>query len=300
MKQKSCLLALCLALALTLTACGGIQTTQSEDESGSAAPDASAFAEAEPVEEADESQTAEVDSSVSTNAAASISLETVKGTVVADDGTLLVEYSYQVPTVTLADATAQAKVQEDLDAEAEGFATYVQDTMPQYAREDYQNYYVDSSFAFNNYSDEMTITLARVDDAVISLVIDAVGYSGGPHGWDYRYCRNYGAQTGEMLTFAMLGEDFRSAAEALVLAKADEMQAEGAVFFNYNYADCISEVVCDGTEIEGDFSSTYYLTDEGITFISGQYIMQSYAEGIIEFFFSYDDFIDVMNSQYML
>ncbi|MCD7822337.1 MAG: DUF4163 domain-containing protein [Clostridiales bacterium] len=339
MKKKSSLLALCLALCLALTACGGTQTTQSEDNSGSAAPDASASAEAEPEEESadasaeaepveEPAETSEVEADTSTTGTASagseytsITFETVEGSVTDDDGKEIVTYSYQVPTVTLADATAQAAVQADLDAVVETFVTYVQDEMGPQAKEAYETYYEGTDDGAGGFSDELTFTLARVDDAVISLVIDEVGYSGGAHGWDTRYCRNYDAQTGETLTFELLGESFRSAAEDLVLAKAAEMQAEEVVFFD-NYADSISFVVCDGTETyaeiyarlypdvygengsveapEGNLEPTYYLTQEGITFLSGEYVMQPYAGGIVEIPLSYDDFIDVMNSQYML
>ncbi|MCD7829483.1 MAG: DUF4163 domain-containing protein [Clostridiales bacterium] len=335
MKKKSCLLALCLALCLALTACGGTQTTQSEDNSGSAAPDASVSAEAEPADTSAEAEpaeepaeTSEVEADTSTTAASSegaettsITFETVEGSVTDDDGKEIVTYSYQVPTVSLADSAAQAAVQADLDAVVETFVTYVQDEMGPQAKEAYETYYEGTDDGTGGFSDALTFTLARVDDAVISLVIDEVGYSGGAHGWDNRYCRNYDAQTGETLTFELLGESFRSAAEELVLAKAAEMQAEEVVFFD-NYADSISFVVCDGTETyaeiyarlypdvygengtveapEGNLEPTYYLTQEGITFLSGEYVMQPYAGGIVEIPLSYDDFIDVMNSQYML
>ncbi|MCD7843228.1 MAG: DUF4163 domain-containing protein [Clostridiales bacterium] len=326
MKKKTSLLALCLALCLALTACGGTQTTQSEDESGSAAPDASASTEAEP--EAEPAEASEVEADISTTAAASegsentsITFETVEGSVTDDDGKEILTYSYQVPTVTLADSAAQAAVQEDLDAVVETFVTYVQGEFATQAEEAYATYYEgteDGSFGF---SDELTFTLARVDDAVISLVIDEVGYSGGAHGWDNRYCRNYDAQTGETLTFETLGENFRSTAEELVLERAAEMQEEEEIFFE-DYATYIPFVVCDGTELcadvyaqvypdlyggdsseeapEGTLEPTYYLTQEGVTFLSGEYVMQPYAGGIVEFVFLYDELIDVMNSQYML
>ncbi|MCD8188738.1 MAG: DUF3298 and DUF4163 domain-containing protein [Clostridiales bacterium] len=322
MKKKSRLLTLCLALCLALSACGGTQTTTSEDDSGSAAPDASASAEAEPAETSE----VEADSSTTGTASAgsentSITFETVEGSVTGDDGKEIVTYSYQVPTVTLADTAAQAAVQADLDAVVETFVAYVQGEFATQAEESYATYYEGTEDGSYGFSDDMTFVVSRIDDAVISLVIDEQGYSGGAHGWDNRYCRNYDAQTGETLTFEMLGENFRSTAEELVLAKAAEMQAEEEIFFE-DYATYIPFVVCDGTELcadvyaqvypdlygadsseeapEGTLEPTYYLTQEGITFLSGEYVMQPYAGGIVEIFLSYDDLIDVMNSQYML
>ncbi|MCD7929676.1 MAG: DUF4163 domain-containing protein [Clostridiales bacterium] len=326
MKQKSSLLALCLAFALALTACAGAQTTQGENESGSAAPDASVSAEAEPAVEPDESQTAEADTSTTAASGegsenASIIFIDLEGSVTADDGKEVLAYSYQVPTVTLADATAQVAVQEDLDAVVETFLTYVQDELGAEAKEAYATYYEGTDDGTYGFSDELTFTLARVDDVVVSLVITEVGYSGGAHGWENLYCRNYDAQTGEALTFEMFGENFRSAAEALVLERAAEMQEEEEIFFE-DYATYIPQVVCDGTESyaevyarvypdlyggdsseeapEGNVAPTYCLTNGGVIFYSGQYVMQPYAGGIVEFFFSYDELIDVMNSQYML
>ena len=58
---------------------------------------------------------------------------------------------------------------------------------------------------YTSYYHALGITTARCDSAIISLVLDEANYTGGAHGFDYRYARNYDAATGQVLTLADLG-----------------------------------------------------------------------------------------------
>ena len=134
------------------------------------------------------------------------------------------------------------------------------------------------------------------------------GYDGGAHGWFTIAYFNYFTTTGEKITFNKLGEGFRERAEQLVTTKAKQMQQEQDCFFE-DYQESIPLVVLDGTEnrnevyasIYGDTWSdvasepvipTFYVTDTGFGFTSGQYVLQPYAGGIIDFTFTAADFGD--------
>lgn len=331
MKRLLALL-LSLSMVIALAACGKNAEAVEKDpapESGSSAEVAEediGDTSDDPVPNPDPGDVSQPEGSVSTDASQadtpSVTLETVEDQIKADDGTVLVEFSYQKPTVSVpGNEEAASAIQADLDQVVEGLQSYIQDDLSQWAREEYsarvESGTLDES-GFQAYYDELTMRVTRADTAVISLVIDSVGYSGGAHGWDNRYCRNYDVQTGEALSFDMLGERFRAAAEEQVLGLANTMQEEGNLFFE-NYAESIPLAVLDGTEdasevyarvypdlygpdsssvYEGTLEPSFYLNEEGVTFISGEYLMQSYAAGIIEFPFSYEDFAGIMSEQY--
>lgn len=254
-------------------------------------------------------------------------LTSSSSTINDDDGTLLVTSNHQVPQIMLDNQTAQTAIQADLDKVVQDFMDYVDYDLTEQAREMYSvmkeesaDGSVSSQVEFSPLYADLSITVVRFDEKVLSVVFSNKGYSGGAHGWDNRSCANYDLQTGEKITFAMLGEGFRAAAEERVLALADEMQAETGVFFE-DYANSIPTVVTDGTEtlnevyarvypdlygpdasgteLEGNMNCHFYLTDEGVTFISGEYAMQSYAAGIIEFPIPYEDFAGIMDEQYV-
>ena len=119
---------------------------------------------------------------------------------------------------------------------------------------------------------------------------------------------NYYTQTGERITFDSLGSGFRDKALELVTAKAAEMQAKEDCFFN-DYEKSIKLVVLDGTEDlnaiyqeiygpdiagtdNGPADPTFYITEDGFVFESGQYVLQSYAVGIVDFEIPAADFGD--------
>ena len=186
-----------------------------------------------------------------------------------------------------------------------------------YRQEELADGSTSAAFEVTPYHAELGITVARADASVISLVVDDIGYSGGAHGWDNRYTLNYDVKTGERLTFAQLGEGFRDKANELVLAEADKVSDQ----LNEDYAKEVPFVVSDGTESmeevnrqvypelyeedssteqpDENLNAQFYLNDEGVVFIAGQYIMKPYAGGILEFTVPYESFDGVMAEQYL-
>lgn len=346
MTKRWIALVLCLCMAFSLTACG----TRPQQNIGSASGEASEpedtsvpepeqepepKPETEPDSAEDENQYSDLfpfqaftvdgekDALDGTESNPLFLLNPAGGEVSGDDGTVLVTYGHQAPQIRLDDETAQADIQADLDQIIGTFQRFVDEDLTEQAKEMYDTIKEENTVVegeFDPLYAQLSIKVTRFDEKVLSLVIDNVGYSGGAHGWDNRYCANYDLQTGEKITFEMLGQGFRAAAEERVLTMADEMQAEQVVFFE-DYANSIPTVVTDGTETisevyakvypdlygpdasweapEGNMSCQFYLTDEGVTFISGEYAMQSYAAGIIEFPFPYASFDGIINQQYV-
>ena len=314
---------LCLSMALSLTACGGSTSVPAATDSDTAVSSAA-------VSSADPGTPSGSAGSVSAEPSAppvvtgdpAVAVEKAEDAVLGDDGTVLVNYEYHRAIVTLPDAAAMQAVQEDLDRELQIFLDYMSGEAAGFAR-DALSYSQESSgsadasaLAFQPYYGQYTVTPQRVDESVVSLVVDNVSYIGGAHGSDNRYCLNYDAKTGRKLTFAMLGSGFRARAEKLVLAKA----AKSAEQLDEGYEVQLPYVVADGTEsvdevnrrvypdlyadtsIEpeaGNMNATFYLNKKGVMFIAGEYVMKPYAAGIMEFGIPYSKFAGHFNEAYL-
>ena len=319
-------LLLCLCMALSLTACAGGNAPSSPAASGSAPAEASASVDPGAESSAPAAQSAEGSAVEVVTGEPNIALEKAEDAVLGDDGTVLVNYEYQKAVVTLPDAAAQVAVQEDMDKELQIFLDSMHGSVADFAK-DALSYSQEEEAAagsasdaelykFQPYYGQYTVTPSRVDEAVISVVVDSVSYAGGAHDSDVRYCLNYDAKTGERLTFDMLGSDFREKAEKLVLAKADKKKD----LLDEGYASQIPFVVCDGTESvdeinrkvypdlyedvsmepeEGTLDAEYYLNDKGVMFIAGEYVMKAYAAGIMEFGIPYEKFGESFNEAYL-
>lgn len=314
-----------LSLAMVLSLCGCKKSAAAAPDTSAPSNDMSVVDSSEAPEEADSSADTSADTSVpsttETDESAeqpteavvpTLSLEHTEGEETAPDGTVLLTHACDKVTVSIpGNAEAQAAMQADLDAIVQSFTDGLE-RMTDEALYIYEQSNADSSAGIQDYmytfSDKLSVTIARCDERVVSLVMDEVGYSGGAHGWDNRYTRNYDVQTGKRLTFADLGGDaFVSASKEAVLSQAATMQAEEEMFFE-NYEMYIDQVVQDGTstaeelfgeDIEGYTAEpTFYFSDEGVVFISGQYVFQPYAAGIIEFTVHYGDLADVLPEAY--
>lgn len=212
-------------------------------------------------------------------------------------------YTYYYPTVTVTipgNETVQMKIQKELDEYVDNFVEGIENG-------EFGTLYEDMPVYEQSYED-LTFRVIRADDKVISLSWGLEGYDQGAHGWYTLYYMNYYTQTGERITFDSLGSGFRDKALELVTAKAAEMQAKEDCFFN-DYEKSIKLVVLDGTEDlnaiyqeiygpdiagtdNGPADPTFYITEDGFVFESGQYVLQSYAVGIVDFEIPAADFGD--------
>lgn len=314
------IIAILLSLAMVLSLCACQKSAVSEPSASDTSVEQSVADSSVASDTADSSADSSVQTTqpVETEPASDggvpvITLEHTEGEETADDGTVVMAYSTDKVTVSIpGNEEAQAAMQADLDALVQDFVQAV-DEQAQEALVIYEQYYTgDSSSEIQeymySYCDDLSVTIARCDEQVISLVIDEVGYAGGAHGWDNRYTRNYDVQTGQRLTFEDLGGDtFVSRAKELVLEQAATMEEEEERFFE-GYETYIDAVIQDGTSTAEDvygegmgdaiIQPTFYFNDEGVVFISGEYVLQPYAGGIVEFTIHYGDLADVLPEAY--
>lgn len=290
--MKKSLLTCILGICVMLTGCGAA-TTQTENASTS-----NSVIETEQLTETESVEESEPDSDTSSEV--SITTERVAGEHQIEGTNITFTYEYDQPTVSIpGNETAQSTVQDELQKYID---TFINDFSGDYATLDVNNV---------EYSKYLTVNVMRADAQIISIQITCEGYEGGAHGYTNIAYFNYYTKSGERVTFDSLGSNFRQKAKELVLAKAKEMQEKDQIFFE-EYEDSIPLVVLDGTEVstdvytevygEGDWGDSYlmtptfYINDTGFGFTSGQYVLQPYAAGIVDFNFSAADFGDALEA----
>jgi len=289
----------------TSTETAGTEVT-SETVSESILEQPSTLEQASTIEQASaQEQTTEQESASETETAQQseivITTESFEGASDENDTTVKYTYEYEVPTITIpSNEAAQSAIQADLDQRVNTFLESVNGGEFGLRYDE-----TDEHESFQS----MSVQVMRADEQVISVEFSIEGYDGGAHGWHNVEYYNYFTETGERITFDALGEGFRERAEQLVsdMAARTQEQSEDGMFFE-EYEASIPFVVIDGTEDSNEVNArvydwwedsepyvmtpTFYITDTGFCFVSGQYVLQPYAGGILLFEFTAADFGD--------
>lgn len=209
----------------------------------------------------------------------------------SDDGkVVLLNSEWNTAAVSIpGNEDAQSAVQSDLDQILETFQSLSQETR-QESEKRYQSgeSLTDGSATSIPYH-SLNITRARCDSAVISLVIDETGYTGGAHGFDARYARNYDTATGQVLRLSDLGDGVDDVAGSTIVSFINQIHDRDGLFFDKVTQSDLKDLVTD---------DLFYFDQNGLVFIAGQYSFQSYAEGIVEFTISYDDLKGALKDAY--
>lgn len=196
----------------------------------------------------------------------------------ADDGTVLSTIYCHYPIVSIEGNEAAAdNINDSIQKQVNAFNadTSVQD----FARENY----VSENTGFIGYSNDLSFAARRYDSNVISFEVTYYSYSGGAHGNYTCIGLNYSTQTGEPIAFAELGED------------ADSFRADT---FAYNRALADTEPYQNrmyGIPSDDDLESVLYaedkwfLSSDGLIFISDPYALGPYAAGSIDFTIPYGE-----------
>lgn len=290
MKKK--VVTLVLAVSMVFTGCGRVETAATETEvfqNGEIQTQDTAQSETL----MQEKETQEAESQIKVE----ITSEHHEGASDESRKDVKYTYEYEQPIVSISgNEEAQNAIQSDLDS-------YIDDFLNSLEQGDFGIVYEDG--VETSYQD-VAMQVLRADEQVISIMMTNEGYDGGAHGWFTIAYFNYFTTTGEKITFNKLGEGFRERAEQLVRVKARQMQQEEQCFFE-DYQESIPLVVLDGTENRNEVYAsiyedtwsdvasepmipTFYVTGTGFGFTSGQYVLQPYAGGIIDFTFTAADF----------
>lgn len=301
--KKTVLATILAGVMISCAACGSQESLVIPEVTGSAIESAQENVQESTVTETTAQQ--ETTTEAATAGKVEITTEDFEGGNSPDDKERSYTYTYQMPTVTIpGNEEAQNKIESDLTA-------YVERFLKEINNGDFGTIYEGEMSGVQSYQD-LTLTVIRADDKVISLAWGNEGYDQGAHGWYTVAYMNYYTQTGEKITFDSLGSGFREKALELVTAKAAEMQASENCFF-VDYEKCIKLVVLDGTEDmdaiyqeiygaeiggtgNGAATPTFCITEDGFTFESGQYVLQPYAVGIVDFDFPASDFGDALTA----
>lgn len=301
--KKTVLATILAGVMISCAACGSQESLVIPEVTGSAIESTQENVQESTVTETTAQQ--ETTTEAATAGKVEITTEDFEGGSSPDDKERSYTYTYQMPTVTIpGNEEAQNKIESDLTA-------YVERFLKEINNGDFGTIYEGEMSGVQSYQD-LTLTVIRADDKVISLAWGNEGYDQGAHGWYTVAYMNYYTQTGEKITFDSLGSGFREKALELVTAKAAEMQASENCFFD-DYEKSIKLVVLDGTEDmdaiyqeiygaeiggtgNGAATPTFSITEDGFTFESGQYVLQPYAVGIVDFDFPASDFGDALTA----
>lgn len=190
----------------------------------------------------------------------------------AEDGTVLFISSLYYPVVYIeGNEEAAAKINADIQ---DRLILFQQDTsVRDFARENY----VPENSGFISYSRDFTFASRRADSNVISFEAVFYSYSGGAHGNYTSIGINYSTQTGELIDFKELGENadsFRTDTFAYNRALADTKPYQNKMYKRPSDEALESVLYAD---------DKWFLSAEGLTFISDTYALGPYAGGAIDF-----------------
>ena len=219
-----------------------------------------------------------------------------KRALTAEDGTeVLVSKSTAYDIVYPEASDAQKAIQKDLEQVVTDFH---KDSNKQ--EEDAQTYYQEflksggKKEEFTPYTFELTCKPLRADNNVVSILFYSYAYCGGAHGSLTTFARNYDAKTGKALTMKDFGEEVSSLVTDNAVKFINAIQDTDDAFF-YDKVKADDESVQSMLE-----TGSFYLSKDGLVLIDGQYLLQPYAAGIVEFTTSYDDLRGKLNDEYTL
>lgn len=292
--KKVLSLLLCLSLVLALSGCGAqqpnapIESTPPEEDSA-AESTALHFALGEPLTY-DEQYTAD-DGTVLLD----VSFELPQLELRTDSGTL-----YELPiTANTADTQPrEVAVRDKFNAEmAHEFDTRKENIKEilDMAREHYEMTEPEFLTYWSNYLEEFSIDECYLTDGLLSLRCTASSYYGGAHPYSGTYTRNFDLTSGEFLTLDLLDfapSDITALGETLTHTLAlyilDEIDEEGLASEYYeDYYSYIFDLAAN---------ANFYFTGEGMTVIFDAYVIAPYASGAQEFTVPYYVFYNALDS----
>lgn len=284
--RRSFILPAAALLAVSLSACAAADTPSS----GQTAPDASQTGTGEDVkdtaERTDGTDTSVTDRDTSESSGSAdrihVTIQKTHEEFKADDGTILLTNDTEMPVVTIQGAEdIAAKINQDIEAYYAGFSDDDGEVL-EWARSDYEERKgTDEEAWFNGYTQDVTVSVTRMDDQVLTYKLTAGAYTGGAHGNYGSVAKNYDMTTGELIRFEDLSEDIsRFHAAALdYMVNLAETPSYKERLFEPTKADLDSALFQTGS---------WVFTGSGIRFFSDPYALGPYSSGEIGFTLPYE------------
>ena len=284
--KRSFILPAAALLTFSLSACTSADTSPS----GQTAPEASQSDTDEAVQDTAE-KTGENDTSVAdengpdalNNAdRIQVTIQKTHEEFKADDGTILLTNDTEMPVVTIQGAEdIAAKINQDIEAYYADFSDD-DDEVLEWAKSDYEGRQgTDEEAWFNGYTQDVTVSVTRMDDQVLTYKLTAGAYVGGAHGDYGSVAKNYDMATGELIRFEDLAEDisrFHAAALDYIVNLAETP----------SYKERLFEPTKEDLDSALFQTGSWVFTESGIRFFSDPYVLGPYSSGEIGFTLPYE------------
>ena len=155
---------------------------------------------------------------------------------------------------------------------------------------------MNEEYAFPGLYLQEDVVLARNSAPVLSFIYSDYDYTGGAHGLGGEFGVNYDMRTGALLTLADIAQDEEAlkdfcADAVLQQTRTDEYRFDdGYSLFFEGYEESIPEIIDEGS---------WYMNDDGLTFIANPYLIAPYAAGILEFSVPYEELTALMKAEFL-
>lgn len=306
--KKSSLSALAICMALCMSACGKTAAEAPDtDTSESLAVDKGQESESPETDngtsdeeeshgndsETDENSKKKTDIDVS-NTKSSVSVvikteDTVELTT--DDGTVFYTSTCSYPIISVAgNAAAAEKINADILSRVESYHTSVS-VGAELVKTDFEYLLNDDDDEYTPfpYSSDLSFTVTRADDHVISFTGNYYEYMGGAHGLPASVGINYDTSTGELITFSDLSDDPETFHADTLAYNQELARTEYYSMQMFSQDDITNGTLEDVLYSDG----SWYLSTSGLVFMSPPYALAPYASGTLEFTVPYSELADM-------
>lgn len=301
-KSTVCVLIICTALCLCACGKSAAEAPDADTSESSAtnkgqkieAPGTDNNASVEEENQGNASETdanggSESDTDVS-NAKSSVSIVMEKDDTVeltTDDGTVYYTISCGYPIVSIEGSDAAAeKINTDISSRVESFYAAV-NSEAEWAKEDFEYLLNDDDYDYTPYpySSDLSFTVTRADERVISFTGNYYEYMGGAHGLPATVGINYDASTGELIAFTDLSDNPDTFHADTLAYNQDLARTEEYSMQLFSQDDITNGTLEDVLYADG----SWYLSTSGLVFMSPPYALAPYAAGTLEFTIPYDE-----------
>lgn len=153
----------------------------------------------------------------------------------------------------------------------------------------------DSIDASAPYEYNCSVSVARGDTSVLSLIYDIYTYSGGDHGYTTRTARCFDTQNGTELKLEDITQDIDTLSEFLYgyilnLAAGEKYTFDGESIFFEDFTAVIPELIA------GD---NWYFANDGLVVYADPYSIASFVQGRIDFVIPYSMLTGLVYEKYL-
>ena len=219
----------------------------------------------------------------------------------APDGSLILIFSYETPTVRIDERPAAAKaINEQLVLFDEAYISGSgsdsgKNNLLQEALDNYSYVHYTGAELNTTFTSARTVKSMRADGSVVSFRYWTSVYTGGKSGNYAYFGANYSTQTGEKLTLDMLSND----AEALNTALGDRIIAiareDGDLYSEISQNDVDADSALRALVREGN----WYFSGDGMVFFPEFGELKPAESGLPMFTITYESLVGVIDEQYL-